>query len=65
MTPKVIKQITTNKYEIALVEIDGMYCVFYGHPEDDTEQYQSSEPVTDYNTASYFFDLKLQDLEGH
>lgn len=63
---KTIKQISTKNYEIAIVELpDGRYCVFYGHPEDDFEKYTSSEPMYDYKLASYMFDLKLRELEGH
>jgi hypothetical protein len=63
---KTIKQISTSKYEIAIIELpDGRYCVFYGRPEDPLDKYTASEEFRDYNIASYMFDIKLQELEGN
>lgn len=59
---KTIKCIYLPRYEVELfMDRDGMYCVRYQvHGED-----HYSEQISDYQTASYFFDLKHQELEGN
>jgi len=56
-----IKQINMKNFELALIETDAGYSVLYETALEDFK----SENVLDYNTASYLFDLKLQDLEGN
>lgn len=59
---KTIKSIGTKNYEIMVVELpNGQYQVMY---EAKGSVYKS-DPVNDYNTALFFFDVKLQLLEGH
>lgn len=59
---RTIKSYMTKTYEVELFQDEyGRYCVRYevgGHNE-------YSEWITDFGTASYIFDLKIQDLEGH
>lgn len=59
---KTLKLVGTKNFTVELVELDsGMYCV--RHEVD--EKMHFSEKITDYNIASYMFDLKLQELEGN
>jgi hypothetical protein len=61
---KVIKALNTSKYSIELVETPShMYVVQYEAKRYGERQY--SEPVNDYNTASFLFDLKIEELEGN
>ncbi len=61
-TLKTIKLMATKHYEVILVELpSGSYrvgCEVHG-------QTTFSETIKDFNTASYIFDLKLRELEGH
>lgn len=58
-----IKEISTPKYQIILSQTeDGYYYVSY---HNILEFDAISEPIKDYKTAAYLFDLKLQELEGH
>ena len=57
-----IKSVGNNHFTLELVELDsGMYCVRF----EANEKMHFSEKILDYNTASYMFDLKLQELEGN
>lgn len=60
---KTIKLIATLKYEIRLIQNEAdEYVVYYNRPD---EPERSSEPVYDYNIASFLFDTKLLDLQGN
>lgn len=64
MTSKLIKSITTNKFEIMLCELpNGQYVVCY--ETTLSEGLIFGEPVSDYNNASFMYDIKLKELEGH
>ncbi len=60
----VIKMIETSKYNVKLIEgTDSKYYVRY---EDlYTEKVTWTQPISDYNAASYLFDLRLNDLSKH
>jgi hypothetical protein len=58
---KTIKKIETNRYDLALLEADDGYTVCYTTKVEKVK----SENIIDYSTASYLFDLKLQELEGN
>lgn len=61
---KVIKSIATNKFEVALCELpNGQYVVAY--ETTLSEGPVMGEPVSDYNTANFLYDIKLKELEGH
>lgn len=62
-TDKLIKALTTSRYKVELIETDNaQYIVQYEAKRYGERQY--SEPVNDYNTASFLFDLKVDELEG-
>lgn len=62
MNAKVIKMIGTKNFVLSLYEsVSGRYYIEYEHKEKVT----MSEPMDDFNNASYLFDLKLQELEGN
>lgn len=57
-----IKGYCTKMFEVELIQDRyGRYCVRYKTPIKD----EQSEWMTDYSLASYLFDLKIRDLEGH
>lgn len=57
-----IKSIITKRFEVELFQYDdGAYCIRYKISDED----KYSERITDYGTASFMFDLKVADLEGH
>ncbi len=59
---KTIKMIGTKNFCIELVQLgDSRYVVGY----EANGIAKVSEPMKDYKTASYMFDVKLQDLEGN
>jgi hypothetical protein len=61
---KTLKTIQTNKFELGLFELpSGQYVVAYTTML--TEEPIFGEPMTDLNTASFMYDLKLAELEGH
>ena len=61
---RVVKGLTTSKFEVELLQDpDGRYYVRYRHLYDREDQF--SEYVTDFSTASYMFDLKIQEMEGN
>lgn len=56
-----VKSLLTNRFEIELIQDrNGRYCIRYTNRGE--EKY--SEWITDFLTASYLFDAKLQELEG-
>jgi hypothetical protein len=58
----VVKAVETHYFKVELImDRYGRYVVSYRKGDVD----QQSEWITDYATASYIFDLKLQELEGH
>jgi len=57
-----IKSIITTRFEVELFQHpDGAYCIRYRVRDEDSY----SERITDYGMASFMFDLKVADLEGH
>ena len=57
-----VKGYFTHKFEVEMQQDEnGRYRIRYFKLGE--EQY--SEWITDYGTASYMFDLKLQELEGN
>ncbi len=61
---KLIKAISTSKYTVELIETpSSQYIVQFEAKRYGERQY--SEPVTDYKTASFLFDLKVDELEGN
>lgn len=63
----IIKAINNGRFEIALIETaNGEYRILHTFMNEDKEQdVEKSESIKDYATASYLFDLKLQELEGN
>lgn len=60
---KTVKLIATNKFEVEmLVAKDDSYYIRYHKLFLDNSEF--SERITDFKTASYLFDLKVQELEG-
>jgi hypothetical protein len=61
---KTIKAIYQKRFTVELVEAtDGKYVIVYYN--NSTEGVNYSESIRDYNTASYLFDLKMDELSGH
>lgn len=59
---KVIKKISMSKFDLQIVELpSGQYQII---SETQTEK-QTSEKLSDYGIASFLFDMKLRELEGH
>lgn len=57
-----VKSVSTKSYSIVMVELlTGEYCIVYEH-EDKTHR---SALIKDYSVASFFFDSKLREFEGH
>lgn len=64
ITDKLLKAINTSKFKIELVETeDNKFIVQY--ESNRFGERKQSEPVNDYNTASFIFDLKVEELEGN
>lgn len=59
---KTIKAIHTKRYEVELVQLDNAY--YIAHNTSVLNEPKFSENITDYNTASFLFDLKVEELEG-
>ena len=60
---KTIKAISNSRYEVILVRMsNGSFRVGYGRPGGEP---QISEPVVDYKTAAYLFDIKVMEMEGN
>ncbi len=58
----VIKAYHTQMFEVELLQDRyGRYCIRYKTPVKD----EQSEWITDFSLASFMFDLKIKDLEGH
>ncbi len=58
---RIIKGFSTQKFEVELLQdIDGRYYIRYMTHNNE----KFSEFITDFGTASYLFDLKIQELEG-
>lgn len=61
---RIVKGYICDKYEVELMQDEeGRYFVRYALPALEEEHF--SEFITDYGTASYMFDLKIQELEGN
>lgn len=61
---KVVKEYVTSRFEVILVELsNGAYRIISA-PNSNGETDQS-EAVKDYLTASYLFDMKIQEFEGN
>lgn len=59
----VLKAYTTKRYSVSLYETSsGKYLITY---ENTHNEPQHSEILSDYNMASYMFDLKIDKLEGN
>lgn len=58
-----IKEINAKDFVISLVEGNGKYYVLYGTTLEG--RIHRSEPISDYNIASYYFDLKMKDILTH
>lgn len=58
----VVKAVFDPLFEISMVQdINGRYRVEFGRGE----AIEFSEWIVDYKMASFMFDMKLQELEGH
>jgi hypothetical protein len=55
---KTIKSIETKDFQVTLVETEYGYEIFW----NNGPLYNESEVISDYRTASYLFDLKVEDL---
>jgi len=59
---EVVKAVKTKSYEIVMVKsIFNEYYIVY---ESDDKTIKSA-PITSYEVASYYFDSKRRELEGH
>jgi hypothetical protein len=60
---RVIKSICTDKYEVSLYkDSDDMWVIYTNKYSDGNSL---SENISDFNMASYLFDIKVQEFEGH
>lgn len=61
---KVVKAIETKRFEVLMVEMpNGAYRILSGpNSQGGTD---ASEPINDFFTASYLFDMKVRDFEGN
>jgi hypothetical protein len=58
-----IKEVTTNRYQVRLVQDSDSFYVMY---DSKTQAFPVvSEAIKDYNVASGLFDMKLVELEGN
>ncbi len=62
-TEKIIKEVTTHRYQVKLVELNNTYVVEY--TSNLVQGVNHSEPVNNYNLAAFLFDLKIEELEGN
>jgi hypothetical protein len=60
---KLIKAYTSGRYRVELHEEGQGYKVKYEAKRHG--EVQSSETIKDYNTASFLFDLKIDEFEGN
>ncbi len=59
---KTVKSFYTKMFEVEMImDENGRYRIRYWTPMAENH----SEWITDYGTASYMFDLKIAELEGH
>ena len=56
-----VKAIINKKFSISLYQNGNKYCVSWLVNRIEN----NSELINDYKTASFLFDMKLQELEGH
>lgn len=64
LNDKTIKSYFGKRFSVELMETpSGLFIIRYDKADYMTPQY--SEAIKDYNTASYLFELKLDELEGH
>lgn len=60
---KVIKSVNTKRYHLLLLQdANGRYHIRYDDKKKDEVKFAV---YTDFALANYFFDIKLQELEGH
>lgn len=58
----VIKAIRQDKFDIMLGEDEaGRYVIVY----EVNEHQHASDPIKDFALATFMFDMKLRELEGH
>lgn len=58
----IVKAFHTKMFEVELVQDRyNRYCIRWKTSVKD----EQSEWINDFSTASYMFDLKIRDLEGH
>lgn len=61
---KTIKAIYHKRFTVELVEAsNGQFVIVYAN--NLTQGINYSEAIRDYGTASYLFDLKVDELSGH
>ena len=61
---KTVKSFSTEKFDVALLELpNGRYVVAYQTLLSDGPII--GEPVADYHNASFLYDIKIKELEGH
>lgn len=60
---KTVKSIHTKRYSVELVKVNELYYIRYEKSVIHGEKL--SEAIKDYSLASYLFDLKLNEFEGH
>lgn len=58
-----IKSVHTKRYDVYLYETSQGFQILYDHENQDG--IRASEVIKDYGIASYLFDLKLDEFEGH
>lgn len=61
MENQLIKLVETNSYTVGIIQTDEGFVVQHGN----SKVLHNSEVIFEYNTASYLFDLKLQELQGN
>ncbi len=60
---KSIKAFSNNRFNVELIQAsDDVYTIKYENFKFGEPVY--SENITDFNTASFLFDLKIEELEG-
>jgi hypothetical protein len=59
---KLIKAFENPRYRVELHEVNHKYIIAYESSKYHAINY--SEAISDYNMASYLFELKLTELEG-
>lgn len=59
---KILKSVATKTFEVALVEANSGYYYILYEVQDKVTQ---SESIKDFAIASFLYDAKLRELEGH